>query len=102
MFEMDTRFIVEDEIHAEVIGEYESLAEAWEELKRRAAIPWDQIPNLAPCGNSLECGRSYEIVECDVSSKPWTEVKRIAGLDVSVEGIDWGPDAPRGDEPQHP
>jgi hypothetical protein len=43
-------FIIEDEQHAEPqSGEFESIADALAELKRRAMLPWDQPPNVAPC-----------------------------------------------------
>ena len=40
-------FIIEDERHAEQQGQFASLKEALGELKKRAAIPWDQAPNVA-------------------------------------------------------
>jgi hypothetical protein len=42
-------FVVEDEQHAEPqAGEFKSIADAVSELKRRAMLPWDQPPNVAP------------------------------------------------------
>ena len=42
-------FLIEDEAHAEPQrGEFATLAEAINELNRRAAIPWDAEPNPSP------------------------------------------------------
>ncbi|PPT19412.1 hypothetical protein LMG19145_00345 [Xanthomonas arboricola pv. fragariae] len=88
-------FVIEDESHAEQIGEYASLDDAWAELERLAAIPWDKYPNVAPCTSWQTCGRTYEIIEYETSSRPWQEKRRVAGLDVSVNGVAWGSEAPR-------
>ncbi len=88
-------FVIEDESHTEQIGEYASLDDAWAELGRLAAIPWDQRPNVAPCTNWQTCGRTHEIIEYETSSTPWQELRRVAGLDVSVNGVAWGSEAPR-------
>ncbi|CAE6699078.1 hypothetical protein XA1314C_03790 [Xanthomonas arboricola] len=88
-------FVIEDESHAEQIGEYASLDEAWAELGRLAAIPWDQRPNVAPCPSWQTCGRTYKIIEYETSSTPWRELRQVSGLDVSVNGVAWGSEAPR-------
>jgi hypothetical protein len=82
-------FVIEDELHAEPQGQFDSLEQAIAELRRRAAIPWDQHPNVAPCTNWRSCGRSYEIIEYDNS---WNELRRVAALEVSADGIRWGGD----------
>jgi len=84
------RFLIEDERHAEPQeGEFSSLAEALAELRRRASMPWDQPPNVAPCTNWRNCGRSYEIIEYDDSTQPPTEVRRFLALEVSATGAKW-------------
>lgn len=85
--------IIEDEAHAEPQGEFSSIGDAVSELKRRADIPWDEYPNRAPCMSWRTCGRRYEIVEYDNSHLPWTELRRIAALDVSAAGVVWATDA---------
>jgi hypothetical protein len=66
-------FRIEDERHAEPQeGDFDSFASAVAELKRRAEMRWDEAPNVAPCTNWKDCGRSYEVVEYDTSSHPWT------------------------------
>ena len=41
-------FLIEDELHAEQIGEFASRNEAIVELRRLARIAWDREPNQAP------------------------------------------------------
>jgi hypothetical protein len=84
--------VIEDERHAEWQGEFESLHDAIAELRLRETIPWDQSPNVAPCTNWRNCGRSYEIIEYDDLSKPWKELRRIAALDISATGVFWSDD----------
>jgi hypothetical protein len=64
-------FVIEDEAHAEEQGRFLSRAETIAELKRRAEIPWDREPNVAPCTNWAQCGRRYEPVEYDVMASHW-------------------------------
>ncbi len=83
-------FIIEDEQHAEPqAGEFELIADAVAELKRRAMLPWDQPPNVAPCLSWRTCGRTYEIIEYDTSVRPWKELRRISYLEVSCAGVQW-------------
>jgi hypothetical protein len=83
------KFVIEDTSHAEQLGEFGSLAEAVSELRRCAELAWDQPPNVAPCANWEACGRSYEIVEYEVSKQPWSELRRIAALEVSAKAAVW-------------
>ena len=83
-------FVIEDEKHAEPQGgEFTSLAEAIMELRRRAALPWDEPPNVAPCANWKNCGRSYEVIEYDTSANPWRELQRTPVLEVTAVGVRW-------------
>jgi hypothetical protein len=83
-------FVIEDERHAELQkGEYSTLAGAIAELKRRAALPWNEPPNVAPCSNWERCGRSYEIVEYDTSVSHWRALRRLPVLEISATGIEW-------------
>ena len=82
-------YTIEDERHDERLGEYSDLADAMAELKRLEAVPWDAPPNQAPCENWRECGRLYEIVEYDLSSRPRKEIRRIAALEVSRTLVQW-------------
>jgi hypothetical protein len=79
-------FEIYDELHAEQQAEFETLEAAKNELRRRAGIPWDQEPNVAPCLSWKTCGRKYEIIEYDDASR---EIRRIAALEVSSNGVKW-------------
>lgn len=82
-------FVIEDERHAEQIGQFSSRADAMEELSRRASTPWDQQPNVAPCTGWRTCGRTYEVIEYDTSRQPWRELGRAVTLDISADGVRW-------------
>ena len=86
---MTIQYTIEDEKHAELSGQFSTLEEAVNELRKRAELPWDELPNVAPCTNWKKCGRDYEIIEYDVSTVPCTTVRRIPALSVSAEGIQW-------------
>jgi hypothetical protein len=89
-------FVIEDELHAEPQGEFESYEDALDELRRRAAMPWDRPPNVAPCTSWRTCGRTYEVVEYDARQTPWRELQRVLVLEMSAAGARWetsfGPD----------
>jgi hypothetical protein len=83
------KFIIDDERHAERQGEYQDFDQALAELKRRAKIPWNQPPNVAPCTGWRTCGRMYEVVEYDDSETPWKQLRRTLVLEVSASGVKW-------------
>ena len=83
-------FVIEDELHAEPQpGEFTTLQDAVDELRRRAAIPWNAEPNQAPCASWETCGRKYEVVEFDASDSPRREIGRTTVLEISADGIHW-------------
>jgi hypothetical protein len=82
-------FLIEDEIHAEHQGQFASFDEAMVELRRRAEVPWDQLPNVAPCTNWKNCGREYVVIEYDDSHVPWKEIRRVLVVDLSASGVKW-------------
>ena len=82
-------FVIEDENHAEWIGEYPSREEALAELNRLADVPWDQAPNAAPCTSWATCGRKYELIEYETSETPWRELSRPTALEISASGVRW-------------
>jgi hypothetical protein len=82
---IDQSWTVEDEIHAELIGEHPSRGEALNEIRRRAALPWDALENRAPCTNWRNCGREYTIISPDGSVE---HVVRVEAL-----GVHWLSDA---------
>lgn len=87
-------FIIEDEIHAELCGEFESFSEAFTELQARSRIPWDQKPNVCPCTSWKTCEREYSIVEYYSSSEPWREISRTPVLTISAKGTIWNKTLP--------
>jgi hypothetical protein len=82
-------FYIEDDLHDEDWGEFETCEAALQELKVRARLPWDAEPNQAPCTNWRNCGRDYEIVEYDDSEKPWKKLSVVPVLEISSEGVKW-------------
>jgi hypothetical protein len=82
-------FVIEDEWHAEHIGEFGSNAEALATLKRLAETSWDQPPNLCPCSSWRTCGRRYRIIEYDTSRTPWKQISNDAFLEVSAKETVW-------------
>jgi len=94
---MPRLFVIEDEFHAEQVGEYPSLDEAWKELKRRATFGWDQSPNMAPCMSWQTCGRNYKIIEYEISGNSSDPIRRIPGLVIDSTGLVWGAEAPSAD-----
>ena len=83
-------FIIEDEAHGEIQpGQFATFADAVAELRRLAAVPWNEAPNAAPCQSWRTCGRNYELVEYDGATTPWTELQRIPALNISAAGTKW-------------
>jgi hypothetical protein len=83
-------YILEDQIHAELQnGKFSTFAEALTELRRRALIPWNITPNVAPCTSWKTCGRIYEIIEYDDTQMPWKELSRVSALEISADGVKW-------------
>jgi hypothetical protein len=83
-------FVIEDEAHAEPQeGQFQTRQQALAELQRRAAIPWNEEPNRAPCTNWRNCGRRYELVEYDATTMPRKELSRSLILDISAAGVWW-------------
>ena len=83
-------FKIEDQWHAELHdGDFLSLAAAATELRRLAEIPWNQVPNVAPCTSWRTCGRKYEVVEYDTSVDPWRQIQRLAVLEIDSKGTRW-------------
>jgi hypothetical protein len=82
-------FVIEDELHAEHHGEFASLEDAVRELRRRAEIPWDREPNVAPCQSWATCGRTYEVIEYDETDGSERQLRRMKALEISKDGVVW-------------
>jgi hypothetical protein len=81
--------IIEDQLHADVGGEFSSFDDALREVRRLARIPWDQEPDRAPCGSWRTCGRAYEIIEYDDTVSGRTVLDRAAIVEIDSEGVRW-------------
>jgi hypothetical protein len=81
--------IIEDRIHCDHHGRFETFADALAELRRRAVIPWDERPNAAPCTSWKTCGREYQVMEFDDAQEPWKLLRGVAVLKVSAKGVEW-------------
>jgi hypothetical protein len=84
--------VLEDNIHCERQGTYQSFEEAIAELRRRASIPYDENPNKAPCTGWRKCGREYEVIEYETSQIPWRRLKYAVVLRTSPAGPLWSDD----------
>ncbi len=82
-------FVIEDEWHAEWIGEFDSREEAEVELRRLANLSWDELPNVCPCKSWRKCGRRYYVIHFETSSEPWRVLNDEARLEVSAKGTEW-------------
>lgn len=81
-------FVIEDELHCDWHGQFATFDEAVAALRRRATLPWDEPPNVAPCTSWKTCGREYVIIEFDDSHQPWKELRRIPAFHMSAEGVE--------------
>ncbi|HUG66417.1 MAG TPA: hypothetical protein VMM76_01620 [Pirellulaceae bacterium] len=81
-------FNVYDDIHCDLCGKFCTFAEALAEIRRRCAIPWDQLPNRAPCKSWKTCGRKYRIREY---SSPTSDrlLNSTDICDINADGIKW-------------
>ena len=82
-------FVIDDEAHAEPVGEFDSKADAVEELQQLSRLPWDEAPNLCPCTSWRTCGRRYHLIEYDTSWTPWRALSNVPTLQVSAAGTAW-------------
>ena len=82
------KFAIVDDAHCEPQGQpYARREDAIAELERRAAIPWNEEPNHAPCRNWATCGRTYVIEDYDDTESDL--VSRTLILEISAKGVEW-------------
>lgn len=80
-------FVIEDDEHAEELGRYPHRVDAISGLRRLAQLPWDEDPNRAPCQSWQTCGRSYVLIEYDISSTPWRQIDTTEIFQIGPAGI---------------
>ena len=82
--------LIEDNRHSELQKlEFADFEAALQELRRRAAIPWNETPNRAPCSNWRKCGREYWLVQFDNDKVPWNRLRGVKVLTVLPHGVSW-------------
>lgn len=86
---MPIRFVIEDEAHAQQCGEFATFEAALVRLRQLAALPWNEHPNVVPCTSWGNCGRRYEVVEYEISWRPWQELHRTPALEINAGGVTW-------------
>ena len=86
---MSTIYIIEDQMHAEWLGKYDSLSLAIKELRHLSSLPFGTAPNRCPCSNSTNCCREYQVIEYNAESEPWLELRRFGTLEINRGGASW-------------
>jgi hypothetical protein len=83
-------FIIEDDFHAEFIGEkFDTFDSAILELRKISAVPFGNIPNKPPCVDWQNCQRDYQIVEYDDTQTPWKLIAKTQVLNISASKSVW-------------
>jgi len=82
-------FVIEETLHAECISEHSSLEAAWFALVLMSQTEWGEVPHRPPCTSGLQCERSYEVMEYDVSPDGRSSVRRLGAFDISSHGLFW-------------
>jgi hypothetical protein len=83
-------FMIEDDFHAELVGEkLETFEAALLAVRQIAALPFGEKPNAPPCTHWENCQRDYHILEYDDSQTAWQLIRRVEICSVSATGIEW-------------
>jgi hypothetical protein len=75
-------FVVEDEFHAEVMGQFRSEAAAMAFLADLRGSPLAPL-NRPPCTTWETCSRKYYLLEFDDSTAPWVKLSSKPAFEVS-------------------
>jgi hypothetical protein len=84
-----SRFVIEDIKHAQGFGFYPDVETALGELLAYANLPWNEVPNRAPCQQWATCGRTYFVLEVKGRGTESQQLRHAHVLDVSATGADW-------------
>jgi hypothetical protein len=83
-------YIIEDDLHAELISKkFGTFDAAIPELHRIAYIPFGLEPNRSSCTGWQNRLRDYHIVEYDDSHEPWKLLSDTQVLEISETEIVW-------------
>lgn len=74
MFHMARVFVVEDDFHAEWMGQFPTNEEALDYLANLRADP-TSVENRPPCENWKNCSREYYLIEYDDDVEPWVAIR---------------------------
>lgn len=86
---MDIKYQIEDEIHAEIHGDYLNFNDALNEIISISKQSWNEEPLFPPCTSAQTCEREYHIRKYDASIIPWRELENIPILHISATEKNW-------------
>jgi len=89
-------YVVDDDLHYDLSLRFATFAEALAEIRRLAALPWDDEDAQAPCIDWETCERHYVNYEYDDSKGRAEEVRQMPVATVSAQGVVWN--EPVGDD----
>lgn len=82
-------FTIEDDIHCEIDYGYQTFELALTEIRRRVTLPWNELPNCAPCTSWRICGRFYSIYEYDEATTSYTWRNKTPIVKIDATGVKW-------------
>lgn len=82
-------YVLEDDLHAETLAESPDKEAALAEAYRRAALPWDDPVNKAPCVNWRHCGRHLMLATYDRARRSPDELSREPVVRIDAAGVHW-------------
>ena len=83
-------YVLEDDLHAEVLGEFPTRAAAIDAARQRVALAWDSPENQAPCMSWRGCGRYVDLIVLDRSEQlPLGVVTREQLFEIDANGARW-------------
>jgi len=85
-----TTFVIAEDMHAEIDGDFGTFDEALDELRLRVRGSFDEEPLLPPCTGRRECKRDYHVREYN-NDDPTKLVSEVAVVMVTAEGVTWAP-----------
>ena len=84
---MSIQFVIEDDFHAEIMGRFQTRADALDRVARLAETPFTQSPNMPPCVAGDRCCRKYYLIEYDTETVPWTKLSAKLLLSMTANSV---------------